>query len=176
MRSRITTTSYVVSGLHDSTMHSALNTCYQLSPLPRDLLSSLERRMDIVERAAFKSSNRNTSTPSHSSRVHFKPPASSETMKLSDLDISPIKSGQFERGSVKESGRNPLYRSPRSLDSYLKQEGSGPSLSASGDSYQGAGEREEGEEEEEGSDLDGHTLSCSLELMSDLEGGSKPHV
>lgn len=117
----------------------------------RDFLSSLERRINIVERAVFKSANPNSSTPSYDSgHSHFKTPTTcSEAMKLSDLDISPV------------SGRssNPLY-------SLRTQEEDG-----SNDGSFSGGALEEEDDERERSDLDGHTLSCSLELMSDLEGG-----
>ena len=73
-------------------------------------------------------------------------------MKLSDLDISPVEIG----GVARKSG-NPLY-------GLRTREKDG----SCGGSFSGEGEVEDQGEE---SDLDGHTLSCSLELMSDLEGG-----
>ena len=91
-------------------------------------------------------------------------------MKLGDLDISPVSVARPGRavksGAVaeKDSRGNPLYRPSRSSKLYQMQgdgEGSGVSSSVSGSSWEG---------KEESEDLDGHTLSCSLELMSDLGG------
>lgn len=74
---------------------------------------------------------------------------------------------------------NPLHQSSPAPRVLFKGKGKGKFvardflLESEAGKMAGDREGEEEEEEEEGSDLDGHTLSCSIELMSDFSGKGK---
>ncbi len=108
-----------------------------------------------------------SSTLSHDStrRTHFRTtnPVHSDPMTLTDLNLSPVgvatatKVCLLQRNSSLKGKRkkmNPLYEP---LTNYQDL------LSDSASTLEGCGKGA-------GSELDGHTLSCSLELMSDFEG------
>lgn len=149
----------------------------------RDLLSSLERRLCAVEEAVFMPINKGSgsSTPIRSHDKSRTPYKTSYPMTITDLNISPIgnattptKPHPFQGGGrarggggkKKSTSTNPLYRAPLRVGFQGERDlGADGLMSESSSLVEGCG----GKLVE--SDLEGHTLSCSLELMSDLEGG-----
>lgn len=138
-------------------VHSGLFACY------REILSSLERRLEMVEETALSSNNTsNQSHDKHRNHTHHKTLASSSPMTLTDLNISPIRASTTRKlhplhGGRKKGSINPLYTPPLRTTA-LERDFSEKDLES--ESLSGL----------EGTELDGHTLSCSLELLSDLEG------
>ena len=115
-------------------------------------MAGLSARLNSVEAAVFLSSstNRSTPIPSHDrNHTHF---SRSKPMTLNDLNISPISTMATKPRPTLEGKRsNPLHTVPFRPD----QEGA-CSLDDVDLSH---------------TSLSGHTLSCSLELMSDdLDG------
>lgn len=123
----------------------------------RDLLTSLTLRLNNVEEAVFLSTNRSTPIPSHD-RSHTHHLRASKPMTIGDLNLSPI-------GSSTKKPRPPLGG---------EGSGSNPLHSAPFRPGNQAGAKEGCGKEEEcdlvSHTLSGHSLSCSLELMSDIDG------
>ena len=136
--------------------------------LCRSLLSSLECRLETVEESCCPvppTKATLTSTSNHAqahvaSRHTRIGTAHSDTMTLSDLDIPLAGVAAAEKfhpthgkGPRKKTNPNPLNKTPPRMK-YAGFMGTDLLSGSSGT----------------GSDLDGHTLSCSLELMSDFDG------
>lgn len=127
--------------------------------LYRDLLLSLEQRVESVEESVLSSSNDGpSSVQSYGTTSHTHHRVPSNPLTMSDLKRSAALSTR-DVSSVQERKGNPLLYDVGQPDKLKFAE---DDLSVS--TLEG------------GSELDGHSLTCSLELMSDDMEGEPPSV